>query len=239
MTVAGTLAGLLGVAFFAVTGAGIAELLPGLRQIPFVRRLAYAYLLGIGWIAGGLYALSHLFAVPLGRLAILALAAPPLLAGLISALGRRRSVLSRPSPGVKRGKPRSRLLRAAFPLAVALAAMVSFAVLCEALANPVAVRDWDGRMTWVAQARFVRAAGTVDAPVLRDRRWFVTHPRYPLLLPLAQIAVLDLSGGDDRATFFRPLYAAFLPVFLLLVYDGARRWAGRQAAALTLLAAAL
>jgi hypothetical protein len=223
------------VTLFAATGAGIAELLPGLRSIPLARRLAYAYLFGIGWIAGGLYVLSHLFAVPLGRPAVLVLAAPPLLAGLVSALRRRPRERSAPL----RPAPRSRLLRAALPLAVAVAATVSLAVLGEALAHPVAVRDWDGRMTWVAQARFVRAAGTVDAPVLRDARWFVTHPRYPLLLPLAQIAVLDLAGGDDRAAFFRPLYAAFLPVFLLLVYDGARRWAGRQAAALTLLAAAL
>ena len=155
--------------------------------------------------------------------------------------GRRRPRRLSPSifplplaaPVSRTARPRPRLLTAA---AAAVAAAISLAVFCEALSDPI--RDWDGRMSWSAQARYVRAAGTVDAPVLRDRRWFVTHPRYPLLLPLAQVAALS-SAGPARRRRRRAAYAAFFPVFLLLVHDGARRWAGRRAAALAVLAAAL
>jgi hypothetical protein len=222
-----TLAALGGVALFAGAGLGIAELLPGLRALSPPRRLGYAYVLGVAWIAGGLYALSHLGRVPLGRPAVLALAAPATLAGLAQRLR-----------GGAAAAPRRRRRPAALEwMALAAAAIVTLGILGDALTNPL--RDWDGRMTWAAQARYVRAAGTVDAPVLRDPRGFVTHPRYPLLLPLAQVAVLDLAGsrGDDFP--FRATYAAFFPAFLLLVYDGARRWAGRRAAALATLAAAL
>jgi hypothetical protein len=116
-------------------------------------------------------------------------------------------------------------------------AVVSLAVWAEAVTNPV--RDWDGRMTWVTQARYVRAEGSVDAAVLRGRQWYVTHPRYPLLLPLAQVAVLDLAGLPDDSHAFRALYAAFFPAFLLILHAGARRWAGPRAAALVVLAATL
>jgi len=115
--------------------------------------------------------------------------------------------------------------------------MVCLGVLADAVADPV--KDWDGRMTWCAQARYVRAAGTVDAEVLRNRRWFNTHPQYPLLLPLAQVAAQEATGAELDSHAFRALYAAFFPVLLLVLYDGARRWAGRTAAALVTLVAAL
>jgi hypothetical protein len=115
--------------------------------------------------------------------------------------------------------------------------VVSLAVWAEAVTNPV--RDWDGRMTWVTQARSVRAERTVDADVLRGQQWYVTHPRYPLLLPLAQIAVVDLAGLPDDSHAFRGLYAAFFPAFLLILHTGARRWAGERAAALAVAVAAL
>jgi hypothetical protein len=250
------LAGAAGVALFAGTGFGVAELIPAVRALPAGLRCGYAYLLGVAWIAGGLYALSHGLAVPLRRPAVLALAAVPIVAGLLMRWRTRRTVreprrapsppmsrqmlppisppMPRAAPVPRTAWPRPRLLTAA---TAAVAAAISLAVFCEALSNPI--RDWDGRMSWAAQARYVRAAGTVDAPVLRDPRWFVTHPRYPLLLPLAQVAVLELTGSGETASPFRAAYAGFLPVFLLLVHDGARRWAGRRAAALAVLAAAL
>ncbi len=253
------LAGAAGVALFAGTGLGVAELIPAVRALPAGRRCGYAYLLGVAWVAGGLYALSHGLGVPLRRPAVLALAAVPIVAGLLARWRMRGAVrqprpapspplssplspplssplfpIPRAAPVSRTAWPRPRLLTAA---AAAVAAAISLAVFCEALSDPI--RDWDGRMSWAAQARYVRAAGTVDAPVLRDPRWFVTHPRYPLLLPLAQVAVLELAGSGETASPFRAAYAAFFPVFLLLVHDGARRWAGRRAAALAVLAAAL
>ena len=69
-------AGLGSVALFTAAGAGLVELL-GLRRLSIGPRLAYAYLLGIAWVAGGLYAGSHLFQLPLNRTSTLVLAALP------------------------------------------------------------------------------------------------------------------------------------------------------------------
>src|ERR1700724_654841 len=80
---------LTAVAISLAAGSGLAELLPNLRRKPVARRLAYAYLLGVAWVAGGLWALSHFAAGPLRRPAILALAAAPVLAGAVSYLWRR------------------------------------------------------------------------------------------------------------------------------------------------------
>ncbi|HVT61853.1 MAG TPA: glycosyltransferase family 39 protein, partial [Thermoanaerobaculia bacterium] len=119
---------------------------------------------------------------------------------------------------------------------VLVAALVCCGLLAEAASDPV--HDWDGRMTWTAQARYIRAAGTVDAEALRNGRWYVSHPQYPLLLPIAQVAALEAMGAGPESHLQRGIYAAFYPVLLLLIYDGARRGAGRTAAALAVAAAA-
>ncbi len=102
-----------------------------MRTLPAGRRLAYAWLLGVAWTAGLLYALSHFLAVPLRPPAILAVAALPVVAGTMSRLRRR--------PSAPRPRRRFRLWEW---LLVAVGAMVSLAVLGEALSNPVL--DWDG-----------------------------------------------------------------------------------------------
>jgi TolA-binding protein len=119
---------------------------------------------------------------------------------------------------------------------VLVAALVCCGLLAEAASDPV--HDWDGRMTWTAQARYIRAAGTVDAEALRNGRWYVSHPQYPLLLPIAQAAALEAFGAGPDSHLQRAVYAAFFPALLLLVYDGARRGAGRTVAALAVAAAA-
>jgi hypothetical protein len=93
-------------------------------------------------------------------------------------------------------------------------------------------------MTWVAQARFIRGARTVDAPALRDASAWVVHPRYPLLLPVLQVAAQEIADAswDDR--FVRPLYALFWPAFLLVLFDAAAARAGRRAAGVASFAAA-
>ncbi|HEV7509901.1 MAG TPA: hypothetical protein VGS07_33825 [Thermoanaerobaculia bacterium] len=225
------LAGLGGVALFAAPGAGLAEILPAVRELPLGRRLAYAWLLGVAWTAGWLYALSHWLAVPLRTPAILMVAAVPVLAGSVSWLRRRSSLQISPpsrSPGRK---------RLAVRIALAAGALVSLALLCDALDNPLA--DWDGRMTWSAQARYVRSEGTVHPAVLAQRGWYVAHPWYPLLMPVAQVAVLEVTRADPDHHAFRPMYAVFFPVWLLLIYGGAEALAGRAAAAWTALCAAL
>ena len=226
MVAAEAAAGLAGVALFAAPGAGLAELLPAVRAFPAGRRLAYAWLLGVAWTAGLLYALSHFLAVPLRAPAVLIVAAVPAVAGAISRLRRRSSA----------PRPRRRLTPWEW-LLVAVCAMVSLAVLGEALTNPVL--DWDGWMTWAAQARYVRQEATVDPTVLTQKGWYVSHPWYPLLLPVAQVAILETTQADADDPVFRPFYAAFFPVWLLVIYGGARSLAGRAAAGWTTLAAAL
>jgi hypothetical protein len=226
LVAAEALAGLAGVALLGAPGAGLAELLPAVRAFPAGRRLAYAYLLGVAWTAGLLYALSHFFAVPLRAPAILTVVAVPIVAGVVSRLRRWRS-----------GPLRRQRLRLWEWTIVTVCAVISLAVLCEALTNPVL--DWDGWMTWAAQGRYVRHEGTVDPTVLTQRGWYVSHPWYPLLLPVAQVAVLETTYADWDDPAFRPLYAAFFPVWLLVIYSGARALAGRTAAGWTTLAAAL
>jgi hypothetical protein len=241
--------GLGAVALFAVPGYGLTEIFPALRRRPLPRRAAYGYLLGVAVVAGGLYALSHLCGVPLRPPAVWAAAAAPALAGLAAGLWRRLRARTQAPPSAHpispppppRARPRAlswvRGLGGPLPAACVLAAAcICLGVFAEAVTNPT--HDWDGRMTWGAQARYVRAEGTVDAAVLRDARWYVTHPQYPLLLPVAQVAALEAFAADPDAALPRGLYAAFLPVLLLVIYDGARRAAGRGAAAVAVLAVA-
>lgn len=253
--------GLGAVALFAVPGYGLTELFPTLRALPSARRAAYGYLLGVAAVAGALYALSHVCGVPLRPPAVWATAAAPALAGLAAGLVRRQRAKgeSRPVSAVPAAPvippsavhavpavPASRRSRAAawwrdlggpLPAACALAAaLICLGVFAEAATNPP--DDWDGRMTWCTQARYIRAAGTVDAGVLLDRRSFVTHPQYPLLLPVAQVAAQEAFGADPDAPLPRAVYAAFLPALLLVIYDATRGAAGRTAGALAALAAA-
>ena len=73
---------------------------------------------------------------------------------------------------------------------------------------------------------------------LADPRVYVTHPQYPLLMPVAQVVVQEAfdAGDDRRAT--KPLYAACFPALLVVLFDLSRRHAGTLSAALTTLALA-
>ena len=220
------LLGLAGTLAFVVPGLGLLQLLPRLSPRSWVLRLPIAYLLGVAWTAEILYALSHVFSAPLRLpLVVVALAAPAA-AGWGWRLRHRR-----------RARAPARRWDHLERATLAVALLIFLGILAEAVTNPL--RDWDGRMTWVAQARYVRAAGTVDAPVLRQPQWFVNHPRYPLLLPLSQAAALELVRGGDDSNAYRPLYAAFFPVLLALVHGFPRRRVSRRAAALTVLSAAV
>jgi hypothetical protein len=228
-------AGLLAVTLFAGTGWALTALVPALRKLRRAERLGHAYLLGLAWICTALYALSHLLGVRLRLSTTLAVAAVPVAAAAVTRLaGGRAEGPGSLSPGQRLGwGGRTALPRIA---AVAFAAVVSLALFADALGTPPA--DWDGRMTWGAQARWLFAAGTVDPPVLLEKPWSVSHPQYPLLLPIAQGVALEIQGAadDDRAA--RPLYAAFFPALLAILYGRCRRWLGARTAAWVLLAAA-
>ena len=229
MTAASVAANLGGVALFALPGLGLAELLAPLRRLSLPRRLGYAYLLGVVGIGGILFLASHLFGVPLRRPVLAVVAIVPIALGLVAWVRRppARATLAGP---YRRRNPWQTLA------ALAIAA-VCLGPLASSLAAPLA--DWDGRMTWSPLASYIRHEGTVDASVLRDDHWWVIHPRYPPLLPLAQAAVQETFGAGEDEQDFRAFYATFLVALLLVVLDGARRAAGPVAATLTTLCAAL
>ena len=217
------LAGLAGPVFFTLAGLGLTTALPALRARHPAVRAAYAYLLGLAWVAGSAYTLSHVLALPLERPLFVALG----LVGAAPALA-----------GWNRGVPRKPMRPGARSpwdaAALAVGALIYAGVLAEALTNPV--WDFDGQLTWGAQARYVRAERTVDARTLADPAIYVTNPRHPLLMPLAQVAAYELFGLDDDRVI-RPLYAALFPAFLLVLHDAAASLAGRRAAAIAVLVA--
>ena len=223
------LASLAGVALFAVPGIALTWFFPALRAVPWTRRPGYGYTLGVACVAGTLYGLSALFEVPLRRPAIFGVAAALTTAGAVKALLVRRAGSPARTPLRSRGR------RAVLALVVLVGAGVSGGLLAEAIAEPL--RDWDGRMHWAAQARYIRHEGSVLPLAVTRGQWFINHPRYPVLLPVAQVAVLEATGAGQDEFPFRALYAAFFPALLMLLYDGARRWAGWLPAGITVVAA--
>ena len=221
MTVGAVAANLGGVVLVVLPGLGMAELFAPLRRLPFLRRLGYAYLLGLLVLGGALFAASHLFGIPLRRPAILFVTLAPSVLGLMA---RRR----------RQKYPRSSRWQIATVVCIAA---ICLGPLTSALTAPLG--DWDGRMTWSPLAAYLRHEGTVDASVLQEDHWWVLHPRYPPLLPLAQVAVQETFGAGEDDQYYRALYAGFLPALLLVLYDGARRAAGSRAALLTTLCVAV
>ncbi len=220
---------LLAAALVAAGGLALADLVPFLRARPFLRRAGWAWILGCAWLGGSAYAVSHVLHLPLRRGVLLPLALLPVLA----AIARRLRSAAPKRPARAPLSPFEGILSA---LLLAFGVFVTSSLVANSLAIPVS--DWDGKMTWVAQARFIRGARTVDAPVLRDATAWVTHPRYPVLLPVLQVAAQEIADAswDDR--FARPIYALFWPAFLLVLFDAAAERAGRVAATVATLAAA-
>ncbi|HET9211258.1 MAG TPA: glycosyltransferase family 39 protein [Thermoanaerobaculia bacterium] len=221
----GVLPSLGGVLLFLIAGLGIGELVPAVRSLPLPRRLGWAFLFGMTGVNGALYALSHWLDVPLRRPAILATVAACALLGAVRLFRKER-----------RRTPR-RGIEGPFQIAAAaLLCLISLGLLAEAMTDPLT--SWDSRMTWAAQAIWIRDDGTVDAEVLQRKMIYVTHPQYPLLLPIAQVVVQETFDVPTDLHAFRAVYAGFFAAFLLLLWDGARRWAGRVPALLAALAAA-
>jgi hypothetical protein len=229
-------AGLLAAALVSMVGWVLTGFVPSLRKLPGVQRWGYGYLLGIAWICLLLYGLSHGLGIDLWLPTVLGVAVAPLLAAaVVLALrhGPPRPVTR--SSFLRRIRERPWSLGVPCLLAVVLGTLVSTALLEDSLGFPAS--DWDGRMTWAMQARWIWAEGTVDPPVLREKTWFVSHPQYPLLMPLAQVAALDIFGSADDDRVARPLYALFFPALLVILYAQARRWLGRRTAFWLLLVA--
>lgn len=212
---------------FLTAGLGLVELLPALRERSVPARLGWSYLLGVAAVAGFTYLLGIAFDVRIRRGVVLA----PILALIV--LGCLARGLRRAKSGTPlRRPPRAGRLfaRAAF----GVAGVISVGLFAAALTQPNL--GWDGEMTWSAAARWVRSDGSVTPRALTNPHTFVSHPRYPILMPLAQVVVQEaFDAGDDRRVI-KPLYAAFFPALLLVLFDLARRHAGTLAAALTAVA---
>lgn len=223
------LAGLGGVLLFLAAGRGLVELLPAFRERPFSARLGWSYLLGVAAVAGSTYALGVAFDVRLRRGVVLMPAAALVAAGLLA-----RALRSRRTIGVPLRPPRAGLVAA--QAAFGVAALIAIGLFATALTQPGV--GYDGEMTWCAAARWVRADRSVFPRVLTDPRAFVSHPRYPLLMPLAQVAIQETFDASDDRRAIKPLYAAFFPALLLVFFDLARRHSGTFAAALAVTALA-
>lgn len=181
-------------------------------------------------MAGSTYVLGIAFDVRIRRGVVLAPALVLFAMGLLARVFRNktpRAIPLRP--------PRAGVLaaRAAFGISF----VIAVGLFASALTLPNV--GFDGEMTWCTVARWVRADRSVTPRALTDSRVFVSHPRYPLLMPLAQVVVQETFDlGDDRRAI-KPLYAAFFPAFLLVLFDIARRHAGTCAAALAVVALAV
>lgn len=220
---------LLAAALFLFAGLGVLQLFPALRERPVAARMGWAWLLGVSSVGTLLWAASHLLGLSLGR---------RLIWPLFAALALLRFAARRSPAPEREFRPRRSL---STRLAVGTAAVLCGLVAAGLLANSVtdSAGDHDGPMTWDAAARWIRAGQSVNPVVLREPLWYVTHPQYPLLLPLMQKAPQTALGTTDDMRVVRPLYTLFFAALLLVLYDVASRHAGRLAAALATLALAL
>ncbi len=215
-----------------ILGAGwsLTGLSSSLARRPAILRAGWAWILGAAWVGTLAYAGSHVLGLPLRRATALALMAIPVAARcIIGVIGRRHAVAEPRTP-----RPGTGAENALCSAALVLGTLITLGLLGDAVSHPVT--DWDGRMTWQPVARFIQAEHSVDSAVLRDPRTFVAHPRYPVLMPVLQALTFEISGGaDDRSV--RPIYAAFYPALLLVLFDAVASRAGNLEAALATLAA--
>ncbi|MCM2270234.1 MAG: hypothetical protein NDJ75_09040, partial [Thermoanaerobaculia bacterium] len=218
------LPGLVAPLFFVVAGAGLLACAPRPLERSYVARLGWAYLLGMAWLTLSAWAAGFLFDVPVDRRLFAVSAATAVVAGLAAIVARREL------GGWSRGGDSTRRGRWAARLAAAVVAAAAVALLADASADPVA--DFDGRMTWGTAARYVQSDRSVLPEVLLDADAYVIHPRYPLTLPLAQVAASELAAAPLESFAVRPLYVLLLPALLAALWPTLVRAGGREAAAL-------
>lgn len=224
--------GVLGLLLFLAPGAACASLLPVFRKRRWPARHGYAWLLGVTWVAGSSWAASHCLGWQLRRGVILPLAMLPLAAAIAARFTRKRAT-NRQEESF-RGYSFSKKFSGALPvLAFLLCSFITLGLFADVLTSPV--YDWDGVMTWGTTARFMRAERSVNANVLRNERYLLSHPSYPALMPVAQVALVEVLGTNDDERLPRMIYAGFFPAFLLILYDGIASLAGRKVASLAVL----
>lgn len=222
--------GIVAVTLLAAAGNWAVCLSASLRTRPWYSRWAYAYLLGIVFVCGSLFAASQWLSLPIRPAPIGSLIAVLALCGIGAEAFRFRIRKGTDEP--LRDPALPRWIGLLLTLAILIPAA---AVLVDSAIDPN--RGIDGRNTWIPKARYIRQAGTVLPEVLQNRRWVVAHPRYPPLLPLAQVVSLEVTRGNDERVI-RTVYAAFWLVWVLIILDQSRALAEGRAASLVLALAA-
>ncbi len=103
-----------------------------------------------------------------------------------------------------------------------------------ALGRPLWV--WDSWVTWGMKARLIFLEGGITRALYADPSRLVTHPDYPLLLPLVQAWLFQwLGAADDRLAGAATLLA--FVALLGICYAAVRRWGGSRTLALAVLVA--
>ena len=100
-----------------------------------------------------------------------------------------------------------RLLIGAIALAVGL-------VFVQSIRSPLT--QWDSRVIWGFKAKLLYDAGTLHTEDFHDPDRVHRHPRYPLLLPLAEASLWQWTGRVDERSVkvISPLFVAALALVL-------------------------
>lgn len=182
-------------------------LLPRTLRRSLASRLAFAWLLGAAWCGGVALALSRVGDVPLRRPALLpAILVPWIFVAAASPRALRVDRLRVPSlAGLGAG------------LVVGTTGLVLLAL---SLTTPVF--DWDGLMTWIPQARLIRAGETATPGAVTDRWTWVSHPQYPPCLALVQVAGQEIVSAPDDERAGRGVHPLFFVSFLVVLHRAIR-----------------
>jgi hypothetical protein len=91
----------------------------------------------------------------------------------------------------------------------------------------IPLADFDGRAFWVLKAKAIASERSIDGPFFQGETAYNPKNEYPLLVPIANAAVMIASGSSDD------LAIRWIPVLALgsLAFH-ARRWVGAWPAAL-------
>jgi hypothetical protein len=101
---------------------------------------------------------------------------------------------------------------------IVLAAVPVIVATVDSMCTPLT--DYDGRVTWMLKARAIAAEESISGRFFRGRTARNAHSQYPLLLPIADAALLKLGGTlDDHAA--RPLYPLAAAALLMMLYGAA------------------
>ncbi len=199
-----------------LSGWPISGLLPRRLRASLACRLAMAWLLGAAWCGTIALAASRLGGLPLRRTTLLPIVLLPVLV----------AAATRPGTLVP-GRPR----RASLPGIAAglVVGAAGAALMAGALFAPV--RDWDGRMTWMPQARMIRLERTATPSALTDPWVWVSHPQYPPLVALVQVAGLEIVSAPDDERAGRGVHPLFFVSLLVVLYRCVRVVTGTGLAA--------